>query len=36
MGRTRFSIAKHGEKKALRRAIKARQTHERERWRTKP
>jgi photosystem II stability/assembly factor-like uncharacterized protein len=35
MGRTRFSIAKHGEKKALRYAIKARQLHERERWHTK-
>jgi hypothetical protein len=35
MGRTRFSIAKHGEKKALRQAIKARQAHERQRWLTK-
>jgi hypothetical protein len=35
IGRTRFSIAKHGEKKALRYATKARQTHERQRWHSK-
>lgn len=35
LGRTRFSIAKHGEKKALKQAIKARQAHERERWLTR-
>ena len=34
-GRTRFSIAKHGEKRALKQAIKARQVHERERLLTK-
>ena len=34
-GRTRFSIAKHGEKQALKKAIKARRDHERERQLTK-
>lgn len=35
-GRTRFSIAKHGEKQALRLACKARQRQERERLLTRP
>ena len=35
LGRTRFSIAKHGEKGALRKAIKARQAHEKERLMTR-
>jgi AP2 domain len=36
LGRTRFSIAKYGEKRALQLARKARQQHERERHHTPP
>jgi len=35
-GRTRFSIARHGEKRALQQARKARQLHEKQRHHTPP